>query len=132
MPLNELNVRVKEALHQTDLLFHLKGKFTTMTDVWSFGVTLWEVMTFARRQPFDTLTDEEVIENCAHYYRRDCDQLCLPPPHGCPKEIVDLMRECWNPEDAQRPTFREIHMFLERKNHGYRPTEGPGFDLPLP
>jgi discoidin domain receptor family protein 2 len=54
----------------------LQGKFTTKSDVWSFAVTLWEVLTFARDQPFDGLTDEAVIENAGHYYRDDNQQVC--------------------------------------------------------
>ena len=52
-----------------------QGKFTTKSDVWSFAVTLWEVLTFARDQPFDGLTDEQVIENAGHYYRDDNQQV---------------------------------------------------------
>jgi len=91
--------------------------------MWSFGVTLWEILTFAKEQPFDELTDEQVIENCGHYYRNDGLEMYLPQPLGCPREIYDLMRVCWSREDNQRPTFREIHMFLQNKNVGYNPVE---------
>lgn len=99
----------------------LQGKFSTKSDVWSFGVTLWEVLTFAKEQPFDDMTDEQVIENCGHYYRNDGLEQYLPQPSGTPREIYDLMRECWNRDEIQRPTFREINMFLQRKNMGYDP-----------
>ena len=36
--------------------------------MWSFGVTLWEMLTLGRQQPYETLPDEGVIENLAHYY----------------------------------------------------------------
>ncbi|XP_035829229.1 discoidin domain-containing receptor 2, partial [Aplysia californica] len=101
----------------------LLGKFTTKSDVWSFAVTLWEVLTFAREQPFLALTDEQVIENAGHCYRDDNLQTVLPMPVNCPKEIYDLMCECWNRQESVRPTFREIHMFLQRKNMGYNPAE---------
>ena len=39
-------------------------------------MTLWEILTFARDQPFDGLTDEQVIENAGHYYRDDNQQVC--------------------------------------------------------
>lgn len=87
------------------------------------AITLWEILTFAREQPFDALSDEQVIENCGHYYRNDGQELCLPQPSNCPKEIFDLMRECWNRDETQRPSFREMHMFLSRKNMGYDPRE---------
>ena len=103
--------------------FSLQGKFTSKTDVWSFAVTLWEVLTFAKIQPYEHLTDEKVIENCGHYYRQDSAEIYLPIPAHAPKEIYDLMRECWNRDEASRPSFREIHMFLQRKNMGYNPKD---------
>lgn len=103
--------------------FCLQGKFTTKSDVWSFAVTLWEVLTFAKDQPFDHLTDEQVIENAGHYYRNDSKEVYLPQPNNCPKEIFDLMYECWNRNECYRPSYREIHMFLQRKNMGYNPKD---------
>jgi len=50
-------------------------------------------------------------------------QMILPLPKNCPKEIYDLMRECWQRNDVDRPNFREIHLFLQRKNLGYKPGE---------
>ena len=114
---------------------------------------MWEILTFGHQQPYGELSDEEVIENCNHYYRSDGLEQDLPQPSGikscgkitlnyfkiklmvclhttvlsflrfigCHKEIYDLMRECWNRDDSQRPAFREIHMFLQRKNMGYSP-----------
>ena len=76
-----------------------------------------------REQPFDTHSDEEVIENCGHYYRADGLEDVLPHPQSAPKEIFDLMCECWNREEVHRPAFREIHMFLQRKNMGYDPRD---------
>ena len=100
-----------------------KGKFSTKSDVWSFGVTLWEIVTFARLAPYESLTDEQVIENCGHFYDDNDLVVYLPMAPGCSKEIYDLMKTCWNRDDSQRPTFREIHMFLQRKNLGYKPQE---------
>lgn len=99
----------------------LLGKFTCKSDVWSFAVTLWEILTFAREQPFEGLSDEQVIENAGHYYRNDNEQIYHSHPPICPKEIYDLMLECWNRQESERPSFREIHMFLMRKNMGYDP-----------
>ena len=57
------------------------------------------------------------------YYRNDGNECYLPQSEACPREIYDLMRGCWNLEPAERPTFREICMFLQRKNIGYNPKE---------
>nr|CAD7404497.1 unnamed protein product [Timema poppensis] len=97
----------------------LLGRFTSKSDVWSFAVTLWEILTFAREQPFDELSDDKLIENAAHFYKDDGQEILLPLPINCPKEIYDLMCECW--QRNKRPNFREIHLFLQRKNLGYKP-----------
>lgn len=46
----------------------------------------------------------------------------LPRPTASSKDIYDLMLECWRREENERPTFREISLFLQRKNLGYAPT----------
>ncbi|XP_042902665.1 discoidin domain-containing receptor 2 isoform X2 [Parasteatoda tepidariorum] len=99
----------------------LLGKFTTKSDVWAFAVTMWEVLTFARHQPYAELTDEQVIENIGYLYHGDSRHRYLPQPPNCPREIYDLMRECWQRNESDRPNFREIHLFLQRKNLGYAP-----------
>lgn len=76
----------------------------------------------ARCRPFEQLTDEQVLDNLGHYFHSDGRQVILPQPAACPREIYDLMTECWNRDDKQRPSFREIHMFLLRKNMGYDPS----------
>ncbi|XP_049531492.1 discoidin domain-containing receptor tyrosine kinase B isoform X1 [Anopheles darlingi] len=100
----------------------LMGKFTSKTDVWSFAVTLWEILTFAREQPFENLSDDKVIENIGHMYQDNKKHILLPIPVGCPREIYDLMCECWQRNETSRPNFREIHLFLQRKNLGYKAT----------
>lgn len=110
-----------------------QGKFSTKSDVWSFAVTIWEVLSLARSQPFARLDDEQVIDNCRRYYAAVSapsvtptgspvpPPVQLPQPPNCPKEIYDLLHECWQRDDTLRPAFREIHMFLQRKNMGYSP-----------
>lgn len=99
----------------------LLGKFTSKSDVWSFAVTLWEILTFAREQPYEDMSDSQVIENLTHFYENDGKQILLPLPIKCPREIYDLMCECWQRNEADRPNFQEIYLFLQRKNLGYKP-----------
>ncbi|XP_068978276.1 discoidin domain-containing receptor 2-like isoform X3 [Bombus flavifrons] len=98
----------------------LMGRHTSKSDVWSFAVTLWEILTFAREQPFEELPDHRIVENATYFYQEDDRRIILPLPKNCSKDIYELMRECWHRNDVDRPSFREIHMFLQRKNLGYK------------
>ena len=115
--------------------FYFQGKFSSKSDVWSFGVTLWEILTFARSQPFSELSDDEVIENCARCQQTDegvPSHYYLDQPSNCPREIYDLMKECWNREDSHRPHFHDIHTFLINKNQGYDPQQDDRSSSNLP
>ena len=46
-----------------------QGKFTTASDVWAFGVTLWEMLSVCQEQPYSNLTDEQVIDNAGEFFR---------------------------------------------------------------
>ncbi|XP_015126080.1 epithelial discoidin domain-containing receptor 1 isoform X2 [Diachasma alloeum] len=111
-------------------------KYTTKSDVWAFAVTLWEILNLGRHVPYEHLTDEEVIDNLQQHHQDNtrCSTLTkndheikllfeyLPKPTTSSKDIYDLMLECWRRDENSRPTFREITLFLQRKNLGYAPT----------
>ena len=56
-------------------------------------------------------------------WREGRPTVVLSTPHGCPREVRDLMTECWQRDDQERPSFREIHLFLQRKNLGFNPQD---------
>lgn len=58
----------------------LQGKFTTASDVWAFGVTLWEMLSVCQEQPYSTLTDEQVIDNAGEFFRDHGRQVNPPAP----------------------------------------------------
>ncbi|KAK4311284.1 hypothetical protein Pmani_017193 [Petrolisthes manimaculis] len=97
----------------------LQGRFTSKSDVWSFGVTLWEILTMARHQPYTELSDDGVLENLSHCCPGGPSMTLLPQPHLCSREMYDLMTACWRPSDRQRPPFWQVLMFLQRKHLGY-------------
>ncbi|XP_066148474.1 discoidin domain-containing receptor 2-like isoform X3 [Euwallacea fornicatus] len=99
----------------------LLGRQTTKSDVWSFAIALWELLMLCTQQPYAELTSEQVVENSNHWYQNDGCQRYLPRPALCPREIYDLMGECWKRNAADRPKFSEIHLFLQRKNLGFMP-----------
>ena len=80
------------------------GKFTTQSDVWSFGVVMWEVWSFAM-QPYYGVTNEEVTQLVRKGKHLDV-------PADCPEKIYEIMTECWSMDPACRPTFSELHDML--------------------
>ncbi|XP_072908188.1 discoidin domain-containing receptor 2-like isoform X2 [Hemitrygon akajei] len=93
----------------------LLGKFTTASDVWAFGVTLWEMFTFCREQPYSQHSDEQVIMNTGEFFRNQGRQVYLSQPVDCPKQMFDLMISCWSRDIKDRPSFEQIHHFLQKQ-----------------
>uniref|UniRef100_A0A4W4GPZ5 receptor protein-tyrosine kinase n=1 Tax=Electrophorus electricus TaxID=8005 RepID=A0A4W4GPZ5_ELEEL len=90
----------------------LMGKFTTASDVWAFGVTLWEMLSVCQEQPYSHMTDENVIDNAGEFFRDQGRQVYLARPAVCPQGLYELMLSCWNRDCKLRPSFAHIHSFL--------------------
>lgn len=83
-------------------------------------MTLWEILHLAKSRPYEGFPDHRVVENLSHMHVDD-GLFEYPSRPACSRDIYDLMRECWKRQESDRPTFREIHLFLQRKNLGYAP-----------
>ena len=83
------------------------GRFSSKSDVWSFGVLLWEVFSYGRA-PYPKMSLKEVSEAVEKGYR-------MEPPDGCPGSVHTLMGSCWEAEPARRPPFRKIVEKLGRE-----------------
>ncbi|XP_039962826.1 tyrosine-protein kinase Abl isoform X4 [Bactrocera tryoni] len=81
------------------------NKFSTKSDVWAFGVLLWEIATYGA-SPYPNIDLTDVFHKLEKGYR-------MERPPGCPPEVYDLMRQCWHWNAADRPTFKSIHHALE-------------------
>ncbi|XP_042898264.1 insulin-like peptide receptor isoform X1 [Parasteatoda tepidariorum] len=81
------------------------GIFDSQTDVWSYGVVLWEMATLAS-QPYQGLSNEDVLKFVIAGNTMD-------RPEDCPDLLFEVMTMCWNKNPKARPTFLElVEMFL--------------------
>ncbi|CAL8255158.1 unnamed protein product [Arctogadus glacialis] len=81
------------------------GSFTIKSDVWSYGVLLTEIISYGRT-PYPGMTNPEVISSLEKGYlmqRLEC----------CPKELYNIMLECWKTKPENRPTFEYLQSVLE-------------------
>ncbi|XP_071002465.1 ephrin type-A receptor 6-like, partial [Oncorhynchus clarkii lewisi] len=81
-------------------------KFSSASDVWSFGIVMWEVMSYGER-PYWEMSNQDVILSIEEGYR-------LPVPMDCPGVLHQLMLHCWQKERGQRPHFNSLVSFLDK------------------
>jgi serine/threonine protein kinase len=79
-------------------------KFSTKSDVWSFGVTLWEAVSYGCR-PYEGMDGQDILRLFRENRR-------LPKPDNCPDEIYELMWGCWQFRPEDRPNFTDIYHHL--------------------
>jgi len=81
------------------------GKYTSLCDVWSYGVLAWEIFSKGGT-PYQGMTNTRARELIDGGYR-------MPAPDGTPDEMYQLMLRCWQYEPEDRPHFNEIHATVE-------------------
>ncbi|XP_020610299.1 fibroblast growth factor receptor 2-like [Orbicella faveolata] len=81
--------------------------YSAKTDVWSFGVVLWEIETLGK-MPYSGLGGMEVVDFLKSGHR-------LKQPDGCPDKIYEIMMSCWRPDPSKRPSFSELVTSLEKE-----------------
>ncbi|KAA0712958.1 Tyrosine-protein kinase receptor [Triplophysa tibetana] len=80
--------------------------YTTKSDVWSFGVLLWEIVSLGGT-PYCGMTCAELYEKLPQGYR-------MEQPKNCDDEVYELMRQCWRDRPYERPPFSQISIQLSR------------------
>ncbi|XP_035594279.1 ephrin type-B receptor 2-like isoform X2 [Oncorhynchus keta] len=81
-------------------------KFTSSSDGWSYGIVMWEVMSYGER-PYWDMSNQDVINAIEQDYR-------LPPPMDCPSALHQLMLDCWQKDRNNRPKFSQIVNNLDK------------------
>ncbi|KAH9414849.1 hypothetical protein DERP_012439 [Dermatophagoides pteronyssinus] len=84
------------------------SKFSKASDVWSFGVVLWELLT--AEIPYKNIAGAAVAYGIGNR------QLTLPIPKNCPEELKHILQECWQQEPSLRPSFQKIRNDLEKSS----------------
>ncbi|XP_052003382.1 tyrosine-protein kinase Lyn-like [Xyrauchen texanus] len=84
------------------------GSFTIKSDMWSFGVLIYETVTYGKT-PYAGLSNSEVMVKVQRGYRMQC-------PENCPQELYDFMKMCWKDKPEERPTFEYMQSALEDYN----------------
>ncbi|XP_066219026.1 ephrin type-A receptor 1 [Saccopteryx leptura] len=80
--------------------------FTMASDVWSFGIVMWEMLSFGDK-PYGEMSNQEVMKSIEDGYR-------LPPPMDCPAVLYELMKSCWAYNSDRRPHFLQLKTQLEQ------------------
>ncbi|XP_061588017.1 ephrin type-A receptor 4b isoform X1 [Cololabis saira] len=81
-------------------------KFTSASDVWSYGIVMWEVISYGER-PYWEMSNQDVIKAIDEGYR-------LPAPMDCPVVLHQLMLDCWEKARSDRPKFGQIVTILDK------------------
>ncbi|VVC45669.1 Hypothetical protein CINCED_3A018950 [Cinara cedri] len=81
-------------------------RFTSSSDVWAYGVTLWEMFSYGF-QPWAALTGQQILEAIDEPNFQRLEQ-----PDCCPKEYFNVMAKCWQHDPTKRPRFADLVLIL--------------------
>ncbi|XP_070547552.1 fibroblast growth factor receptor-like [Ptychodera flava] len=79
--------------------------YSSKTDVWSYGVLLWEIFSFGTN-PYQGMNLKDVLSNLKEGYR-------LPKPEKCSDDVYSIMEMCWHQDPSHRPTFDDLVQYFE-------------------
>ncbi|MGH0179261.1 UNVERIFIED_CONTAM: hypothetical protein FKN15_001119 [Acipenser sinensis] len=88
-------------LHSSLIHFWFCCRYTTESDVWSYGILLWETFSLGAT-PYTGMTNQQAREKVDRGFR-------MKAPRFCPSEVYDVMLRCWDARPAYRPSFFDIH-----------------------
>jgi fibroblast growth factor receptor 2 len=83
-----------------------KRKYSTQSDVWAFGMTMWEIFSSGTFPYFD-------CSNSADVLGRIMSDKLPPPPSACPEAVYAIMKKCWARVATQRIAWKDLVQQLE-------------------
>ncbi|XP_061486228.1 protein-tyrosine kinase 6 [Rhineura floridana] len=81
------------------------GRYSVKSDVWSFGILLYEIMTLGQN-PYPGMTNSEVFKHVQTGFRMNC-------PPKCPATMYNIMHKCWDLNPKERPDFKHLQGQLQ-------------------
>ncbi|OCT62510.1 tyrosine-protein kinase Srms [Xenopus laevis] len=94
----QVNMKIPIKWTAPEVITH--GKYSTKSDIWSYGIVMYEVFMLGE-MPYPGMNNQEVIAEVISGYR-------LPKPDRCSSDVYKLMMECWQEKPSQRPSFYEV------------------------
>ncbi|XP_077191962.1 protein-tyrosine kinase 6 [Paroedura picta] len=89
------------------------GRYSVKSDVWSFGILLYEIVTLGQN-PYPGMTNSEVFKYVQMGFRMDC-------PPQCPRSMYGVMDKCWALNPEERPDFQQLKGLLQSFTHYENP-----------
>ena len=83
-------------------------KFSIASDVWAFGITLWEIYTLGKL-PYSQFNNKDVSIEIA-------SGMAMPIPEKCPESVKNIITQCWRLKPADRCSFENIATLLKKEN----------------
>ena len=83
----------------------LNGQFTIKSDVWSYGILLYELVTYGHL-PYVGLSPDQIMKQLQEGYRTPC-------PENCQEKLYEIMLSCWKKDPESRPTFETLRWQME-------------------
>uniref|UniRef100_A0A8C4R9Y0 receptor protein-tyrosine kinase n=1 Tax=Eptatretus burgeri TaxID=7764 RepID=A0A8C4R9Y0_EPTBU len=102
------NVRLPVKWMSPESIFHCV--YTVQSDVWSYGILLWEIFSLAET-PYTGMR----VDSC--FYRMIKEGYRMPSPRFCTADMYDIMLSCWNDEAFERPTFDQLVDLIQVQLH---------------
>ena len=90
------------------------GKFSVKSDVWAFGVVVWEIFTMCTQRPYEEMTDPELIQDAKYAEKRKL----LQQTEYCPDQVYQVLLQCWKSAPNERSTFTQLHDRFTRLCNG--------------